>query len=126
MGLPERGALTGGLVSALWTNSVAFEFVGRLEPVGNFFLACGLLAFYRAADADEPRARHLLLLSGAALGAAVCIKLWWIVPVAVFLGWHLVRDRRVRAVCTVAVGGAVALVLIDGPFLLASGGRCGT
>ncbi len=121
MGLSERGALTGGLVYALWTNAVAFEFVGRLEPVGNLFLACGLLAFYRAGEAEGPRSRRLLLLSGAAFGAAVCIKLWWIVPVAAFLGWILVRDRRVRAGCTIAVGGAVTLVVVDGPFLLASG-----
>lgn len=121
MGLSERAAITGGLVYAVWTNAVAFEFVGYLEPVGNFFLLCGLLAFHRALQAETPRASRLWFLCGVALGAAVCIKLWWLVPIAAFLGWQLAAERHWAPTLRIALGAGAALVVVDLPFLLLSG-----
>ncbi|MFL6060231.1 MAG: ArnT family glycosyltransferase [Marmoricola sp.] len=122
MGLPQRAALVGGLFYALWTNAVGFETTARLEPVGNFFLLCGLLAFHRALLLTGRRADLLGVLAGVGLGAAVCVKLWWLVPVAAYVAWQLVVERRFRASLATLAGGALALVVVNLPFFVLARG----
>lgn len=116
IGLPGHAALIGGLFYALWMGSSAVEIVGRLEPLGSFLFLCGLLAMFAARDSGR---RRTYVLAGLALGAAVGVKIWWIVPALVVLAWHLTRQRRAQ-LPAMALGGAVSLALIYGPFFLAA------
>lgn len=116
IGLPGPAALIGGLFYALWMGAAAVEIVGRLEPLGAFLFLCGLLATVSAHDSGR---RRTYLLAGLALGAAVGVKIWWIVPALVVLAWHLTRQRRAQ-LPAMALGGGVSLALIYGPFFLAA------
>jgi alpha-1,2-mannosyltransferase len=116
IGAGAPGALAGGLTYALWLGAVNAEFLIRLEPLGNFCLLCGLLAHVAAEDTGRVRAA---LLSGFGFGAAVAVKIWWVVPLTILLAWHLGRARRPRLGYVLA-GAAAALFAIDGPFFVAA------
>ena len=122
LGLPRRAALAGGVVYALWFGSFAAEYEARLEPLGCALLLCGLLAMLhsRAASAagDGRRASWLAVGSGLALGGAISVKIWWLVPLVVVIGWQLVIDRSPRRAGWMAFGVLIAGVLVDLPFLL--------
>jgi hypothetical protein len=108
-----RGAATaGGLFYALWFLSVRAEYVSRLEPLGNFLLLCGLLAYV---GIGGEHSRRWALLCGVGLGAAVSVKIWYAVPLAVVLCFLLARHRP-RDAARAALGAAGAVVLICGPF----------
>ncbi|MBV9411139.1 MAG: hypothetical protein JO148_06050, partial [Acidimicrobiia bacterium] len=108
LGAGIRAATVGGLFYAAWFLSIRAEYVSRLEPLGNFLLLCGLLAFTRI---EGKHSRRAALLCGAALGAAVSVKVWYGVPLLVVLGFLLVQRRRRDAVRT-ALGGTAAVVVI--------------
>ena len=116
LGVPSRAALVGGLFSAVWFGAVQAEISARLEPLGSALLLSGLLLVL-----PEPVTRRRLVLGGALLGAAVTVKIWWIVPVALVLAWQLARRRR--AALPVLLGAATAAVAVMGPFLLAAPGQ---
>jgi hypothetical protein len=116
IGLPSYAALIGGLFYALWMGSSAVEIVGRLEPLGSFLFLCGLLAVFAARDSGR---RRTYVLAGLALGAAVGVKIWWIVPALVVLAWQLTRTRRAQ-LPAITLGAATALALVYGPFFLAA------
>ncbi|HEV7205899.1 MAG TPA: hypothetical protein VGN18_14915 [Jatrophihabitans sp.] len=126
LGLDRMGALAGGLVYALWFGSIAAEYLPRLEPLGNLLILLGglaLLAAHQSSPEGPADFRHrwlLPLLGGAALGGAISVKLWWAVPILIVFGWLLVAGRRLRTVLVAALGGVVAVALIDGPFLIAA------
>ncbi len=116
MGLDRRASVVGGLCYALWMGSVNSEFLIRLEPLGNFFMLAGLLAYFTA---SRTGGRTAAMLCGMGFGAAACVKIWWVVPLVVMLAWHLCSTRRAR-LSAVVVGAAVTLLAIDGPFFLAA------
>jgi hypothetical protein len=116
IGLPRRSALLGGVFYAVWLGSVGAEFLSRLEPLGNFLVLCGLLAYVKARS--SPR-RLLPVLAGLGFGAAACVKIWWSVPLVVLFAWHLPRQRR-KDLPRVLLGAAAALVAIAGPFFAAA------
>lgn len=116
MGLPRSSAVVGGLFYAVWLGSTEAEYVGRLEPLGDFLVLCGLLALTRAARMPS---RRRYLLAGAAFGAAAGVKIWWVVPLLIVLGWLAFRSRR-AGLLPAAAGAAGALLAIDGPFFLAA------
>jgi hypothetical protein len=116
LGLGTRAAVAGGLTYALWFGSVGAEYGVRLEPLGNLFALLGLLAFARARATG---ARRPALWCGAAFGAASAVKIWWVVPLVVMLGW-LLAGRRSRQVGAFLAGAAAALVVICVPFFLAA------
>jgi len=123
LGLPRRAALAGGVVYALWFGSIAAEFDARLEPIGCLLVLCGLLAMLHGRVATRARRlAWLSLVAGLAFGAAISVKIWWLVPVAVIIGWQLVVERAPRRAGLVALGALVSGLLIDGPFLLAARG----
>jgi hypothetical protein len=105
-------ATVGGLFYALWLPSVRAEYLSRLEPLGNFLLLCGLLAY---TDIGGHRTKHAAVLCGFALGAATAVKVWYAVPLAVVLGFLAARNRLHDAV-RAGVGATAAVVLICGPF----------
>ncbi len=117
VGCRRSAALLGALFYAVWLGAVNAEIGVRLEPLGSTLFLLALLALTGGA-LDRRRA----VLAGVALAAACSVKIWWIVPAAVVLGWHLChRDRRPAVTWMVAGGAGLALVL-DGAFFAAAPG----
>jgi hypothetical protein len=115
-GLSLIAGAAGGLFYAVWYGAVSAEISARLEPLGSFAFLCGVLALTTTGRS----ARRTLVLAGAALGLAVSVKMWWIVPVLVVLAWQL-RSADARRRVVPLVGGVLgAVLLVDGPFFLAA------
>lgn len=115
MDLGRWPAVLGGGFYAVWFGSVQAEYLPRLEPLGNFFLLCGLLAFVSAERSGRGR---YYACCGAALGAACSVKIWWSVPLAVVLVWLVLVRRRMRPVLLAGAGAVAAMLAVDGPFFL--------
>jgi alpha-1,2-mannosyltransferase len=113
--LPLVAAALGGLFYAAWDGAAAAEVSFRLEPLGSAAFLCGVLAL---TSVRMPR-RRALILAGVAFGFAACVKMWWIVPLAIVLGWHL-RTRVRRESLPLAVGALATCIVIDGPFFAAA------
>lgn len=108
-GLPA--AVIGGLLYAVSFPAVYAERTITVEAVATTGILIALLLI--------PRARELAggpwyLLAGAAAGAAIGMKIWYVVPFAVLLLWA--RGGRLR----VLLGGVVTCLVIDGPFFIAA------
>jgi alpha-1,2-mannosyltransferase len=114
IGLSRAAGLAGGLFYAVWFGSVTAEYSARLEPLGNFFVLSGLLAFF-ARDALSPRMASLLC--GLAFGAAASVKIWWAVPLGLIVVMCARSVGRRRAMWAIG-GGAGSIALISGPFFL--------
>lgn len=119
VGLGRRAALLGGCFYAVWFGSVQAEYLTRLEPLGNFLLLCGVLAYFVALRSGRPIA---YLACGAALGTAASVKIWWSVPLLVILGGLAVTRRLDRNVLVAAAGAAGALVAVNAVFFVAAPG----
>ena len=91
--LGTTAGVVGAFAYALWYESTRSEFALRLEPFGNFLVLLAVLAYLASARSG----RRCLSRSscGAALGVAASVKIWYVVPLLIVLGWHLV-DRRPR------------------------------
>jgi hypothetical protein len=124
LGLDTRAATIGGLLYAVWFAPVVAEHSARLEPLGNLVLLLALLALVRALAEDRaPRRRLLMFTAGALFATAANVKIWFVVPLVVALGWVLVVHRHRRAAAQVAIGALAAGAVIDVPFLIASRGE---
>jgi alpha-1,2-mannosyltransferase len=110
-------AVLGGLCYALWYPAVYAERTTLLEPLGNTGLLVALLLVARPRDEVTRRAE---ILAGAALGLAVCVKIWMIVPLAVLVVWQLLTARLLGA-ARVAVGAVLAAVVVVLPFVVGGG-----
>ena len=126
LGLRASAATAGGLLYATWLVTVNAEYSARLEPLANFFFLLALLALVTALDRDGSSRTRWVVASGALFGTAMSVKIWFLVPLAVALGWLVVRERRPAAALWVLLGSAAAVVLIDVPFLIASRGEMWT
>ncbi len=120
IGLGSTAALLGGLFYALWFGAVAPEHGIRLEPLGNFFLLLGLLAYFRGRTATTERiGRRAAVLSGVGLGLASAVKIWWVVPLFIVLGAYLVAGPASRRLALRYLAGAAgALIVACGPFFV--------
>ena len=112
MGLASRGAALGGVFYALWPGALFAEWELRLETLGNFCLLAGLLAWFAA---QETLSLRPVLVSGLAFGAASVVKIWFVVPLLVVLIATALR-RSGRATIAFAIGAAVSMGVIAGPF----------
>lgn len=115
MNLSRGACLAGGIFYAVWFGAIEAEISERLEPLGNFAFLCGVLAL-----TGEGRRARTLALGGASLGLAASVKIWWILPVLMLLGWQLGADRSWRRIGAVASGVTAALLTINAPFFLAA------
>jgi alpha-1,2-mannosyltransferase len=113
LGLSLFAAVGGGLFAALWLGSVHAEYMARLEPLANLFVLVALYAY--AAARRNPSARWLFVM-GAGLGAATSVKIWYVVPLVVLLGWAVVSIRARREVVAAICGAAVAMIAINAFF----------
>lgn len=103
----RTAAVTGGLVYAVFYPAAFDERTALLEPVGSTGLLVALLLTGLHRDgALGPRAA---LLAGVALGVAVDMKVWFIVPGLVILAFARGRLR-------VAIGAVAAVVVGYLPF----------
>lgn len=118
-GLPVRAAMLGGAFYAVWYGSIGAEISTRLEPLGNAAFLLGLVLLTRTGGVPG---RRDLLFAGAAFGVAASVKIWWVVPVALVIGWQVLRRPGRRAGALVACGAVAAVTVVCGPFLLASPG----
>ncbi|MBB2893883.1 glycosyltransferase 87 family protein [Flexivirga oryzae] len=116
LGIALRGAVLAGLFYAVWFGAISAEFQVKLEPLANFLLLLGLLALLR--DQRSP-GRWSALLAGAVIGLPMAVKIWWVVPVVLILGWHGLCRRSPRAVVHAALGAAASVTVVCLPFFLA-------
>jgi hypothetical protein len=122
-GFPRRAAAFGGLFYAVWFGAVEAENSARLEPLGSFAFLLGLLALSgggAALGAGRAISRRRAGLAGIGLGVAVCVKIWWIVPLAVVAAYLLRTRPTRRAAGHLALGALAAGLVIDGPFFAAA------
>jgi hypothetical protein len=113
-----RPALLAGLLYACWSPAVYAEQATLLEPLGSTALLVALLRL----PEPTPRRPRSSLVAGAALGAAVTLKIWYVVPWLLAIGWEAARQRGRSAVMVAGAGAAVLLVVLV-PFLALARGR---
>jgi alpha-1,2-mannosyltransferase len=118
LGLRRRAALAGGTFYALWFGAIGAEVSARLEPLGSFAFLAGLLVL--RGGARQPLRTRRAVVAGLSFGAAISVKVWWIVPIAVVLAWLLSAPVSRRAATRIAMGAAAAVAVIDGPFFVAA------
>lgn len=124
LGVRRSAALVGGLLYAVWFAAAGAEISARLEPLGNFFLLLALLAL--AGAAGRPRPARALVVAGALFGVAASVKIWFVVPLVVAVGWSLLRPAQRQRAGWVAAGALATGVLLNVPFLIASRGEMWT
>lgn len=116
LGIAARGAIIAGLFYAGWYGAISAEFQVKLEPLGNFLLLCGLVALLR----DQRRStRWSAFLAGAVVGLPMAVKIWWVVPVVLIIGWHATSRRSLRAGLAALLGAAAGVTAVCLPFFLA-------
>lgn len=114
MGCGRGAALAGGLFYAVWYGALNAEVSIRLEPLSSAAFLSALTLIAGRARLSARRAA----VAGAALGIACCLKIWWVMPLAVVLGWLLVNPGRRREAAWLGGGAVVAALAIAGPFLV--------
>jgi hypothetical protein len=115
--LSPRAGLVAGLGYAVWQPAAYAERTTLLEPLVNLGLLAALALLGTSAGSAS---RRRAALGGVALGLAVAVKAWAVVPFAVLALWLLRRDDR-RAALTFAGAGTAAGAAVSLPFLLAAG-----
>ena len=110
-----RAGWFAGLFYAVWAPATYAERTTLLEPLVNL----GLLAAL-ALLGPGPASRRRVLLAGGALGLAVAVKAWAVVPFAVLAVWLLRRDGR-RAAARYLLTGLAAGAAVCLPFFVAAG-----
>jgi uncharacterized membrane protein len=119
-GLPLSAALGGGGFYAVWFGAVAAEHVTKLEPLGNFCLLVALL--FVADSRRNPQLRRPALIAGTALGFALSVKIWWIVPLVLVALWLAITTRRRTAVGWLLGGAGLCALVVNLPFFIAAPG----
>jgi uncharacterized membrane protein len=117
-GLTLAAAVAGGVFYAVWFGAVGAEHVTKLEPLGNFLLLVALL--FATEVRRRPDAVRPALFAGAALGLAVSVKIWWVVPLALIIAWLGLMTRRRIVVARLLGGAALAALVVNLPFFLAA------
>jgi len=105
----HRGALAAGVASgvyAVYPDALRASHTFLLEPWLNLFCLVGALLVF---DGDRMAgSRRRLVFGGVALGFAVAIKLWAVIPLAIIA---LLLARWPRRVAALAAGAAAGLII---------------
>lgn len=113
--LGRLAALAAGGFAALWPAAVAAERSTVLESLANLGVLTSLLLLSCAPAG--PRRR--VLGAGVAVGLAMTVKVWAVLPAVVLLGW-LVRTSGRAGARRYLAGAAAAVVAVCTPFFLAA------
>ncbi|SHG09314.1 Protein of unknown function [Jatrophihabitans endophyticus] len=116
VGTPRWAALLGGVFYAAWFGAVQAEVNERLEPLGSFLLLLGAFLLV----GEHGRTPRRLPLAGAVLGAAVCVKVWYVVPAVLVLLAAALATRRLQGALRLAAGAVAAAVVLVGVFFVAA------
>ena len=108
-------AVFGGGLYAVWSATVLAETAVLMEPVLNLLVLIALVLLRRRRCAA----------AGVALGLALTVKLWAIVPLVVLAVWVAVRYGR-RRMARFALGAVGAALVVTLPFFVAAPGRMWT
>lgn len=111
-------AFAGGIFYALWPTAIRVESGPLLEPLGAVALLAALALLSVRGVADR---RRVQVAAGVALGLALVVKIWWVVPVLVVLAYVALRHRG-RALLRVTLGAAASASVVCLPFFLAAPG----
>lgn len=107
--------LAAGLTYAVWRPASGTEGAAVLEPLVSLGLLASLLLL-----GDGRPTRRRLAAAGVALGLAVAVKAWAVVPFVVVAAWVWRRAGR-RAAARYVASGTLAAAMVCLPFLLAAG-----
>jgi hypothetical protein len=113
--LSPRAGLVAGLAYAVWQPASYAERTTLLEPLVNVGLLAALSLLGTSTGSPS---RRRVALAGVALGLAVAVKAWAVLPFAVLALWLLHRDGR-RTALAFAGAGTAATGVVCLPFLLA-------
>ena len=105
----------GGLALALYPTGYAADHTFLLEPFLVFFSMVGMVLTFSRGEVASPRR---VLLGGVAFGVAGSVKSFAVVPLVLVA--IVVATRNRRDAVRFALGAAVALAILVGPFLLAA------
>ena len=111
------GLIAGLGYAALWPAAYS-ERTMTLETLGGTAVLAAVLLLVRH---RPERSGWRLVAVGALLGAACCVKLWYLVPAAVMAGWVALAWSRRSAggrLARMLGGGAAAVLVIAGPLAL--------
>lgn len=110
------GMVIGGGLYAVWSAGTIAERSAMLSPLLNFLVLLSLLLLCHRGTRPTPAAA-----AGAALllGLALTIKLWAAIPIVV-IGVLVLTVLGLRAAIRWALVGLLPVVLVCGPFLIAS------
>jgi alpha-1,2-mannosyltransferase len=97
-------ALAAGLMYAVWGPAAYAERTTLLEPLVNFGVLAGLLVLGDVRVVSRRR----LLVAGVALGAAMAVKLWAVLPLLVLAGWVTRRSGRAAGVTFLSASALAA------------------
>lgn len=110
----RAAGLVSGAIYAVWWAAVYTEESTVLEPLGTTALLVALGLLVKRAQRPSHRAE---LLSGAALGVAATLKIWYLGPWIAICLWQL-AVRRWRSATRMAAAGAAAILIVVLPFFL--------
>jgi hypothetical protein len=113
--------VVAGLFYALWLPAATTERTTVLEPLVNLGVlgALALLPPDLVRGSWSPRLSQRIAWAGVALGLAVVVKAWAIIPLVV-VAWWLARAHGRRALGRFTVFGAAAAAVVSLPFFLAA------
>ena len=120
----RRAALFSGALYAVWYSATRVEQTTQLlDPQTTFFLIGVLVLSWR-----RPVGVRRAAAGGAALGIAVAIQLWEVVPLLIVMGTVALASRHApggwrRPALGLLAGAAAAFTVVCLPFLLAAPGE---
>jgi hypothetical protein len=109
--------LVAAVIYACWQPAVYAEQSTFLEPVGNLLVLAALTLLIKVERAPTAKTD---LLAGVLLGAAVTVKIWYVVPLAVIVAWQLLA-RRPSSAARMVTSGVAAVAAVTVPFAVLAG-----
>jgi hypothetical protein len=100
-------SLAAGLLYACWQPAIYSEQTTLLEPLGTTALLVALLLLFHNRTSG-----WRMVTAGAVLGAAATLKIWYVAPFIVLVGWSAIARGVKQGVLVLAAGaGVIAVVL---------------
>lgn len=123
----RTAGILAGVIYAAWHAAAGFERTTLLVPAQSALLLVALLCLQAGSpNAGRSVSRARQVVAGAALGFAMSIQLWAVVPIAVVGSWLAIQATRqagrLRIPIGYALGAAGSFAAVILPFLAITGG----